>query len=91
MSHYEINEQELAAQIADHLKDAVTAELVQHLVSHSLIGIDAACEYLGTGRTWLHELSRRGKIRSVRIGNKRMFRLEWLDEYVDAQQTGPRL
>lgn len=82
----ELDEELLAKEIASRLDEAITAELVQRLVSHALIGMDAACQYLGTGRTWMKEATREGKIRSVRIGNRRMFRLEWLDEFVESQK-----
>lgn len=85
MSTFEINDEQIARLIADDLKASITDQVVEHLVCNSLVGVDAACQYLGTGRTTLWELVNRGAIRSIKIGRSPKFRLKWLDEYVDAQ------
>lgn len=83
MSSIEIDDEKIAHIIANDLEERITERVVQHIVENSLVGVDAACRYLGTGRTTLWELVSRGEIRSIKIGRNPKFKLAWLDEYVE--------
>lgn len=46
------------------------------------LDVSRTADYLGCGRTTVYELSKRGLIKSVQIGKRRIFLRASLDEYL---------
>ncbi|MEU0667822.1 helix-turn-helix domain-containing protein [Streptomyces lavendulocolor] len=45
--------------------------------------VEAAAELLGVKRTVIYEQIRLGRLRTVRLGRRRLVPTEYIDEYVD--------
>lgn len=48
-------------------------------MSSKLLNVDAAAKYLGMSPSWLRD----SRIPSVRLGRRRLWRQEDLDDYID--------
>ena len=48
-----------------------------------LLGVREAGQYLSIGRSTVYELLARGELESVRIGDRRLIKVEDLDDYVN--------
>lgn len=49
------------------------------------LDIAAAAEYLHASESQVHELVRSGTLRGAKIGRSWVFRLPWLQDYLDAE------
>ena len=49
------------------------------------LDIAAAAEYLHASESQVHELVRSGALRGAKIGRSWVFRLPWLQDYLDAE------
>jgi excisionase family DNA binding protein len=49
------------------------------------LDITAAAEYLHASESQVHELVRSGALRGAKVGRSWVFRLPWLQDYLDAE------
>ena len=57
-------------------------------MKHVLISVEQAADMLGIGRTLAWDLVNKGKIKSVKIGARRLVPVSALDEYVASLSGG---
>jgi excisionase family DNA binding protein len=53
-----------------------------------LLSIKQACRLLGVGRSNLYEMLALGRVRSVKIGRRRLVPRDAIDEFVGSFETG---
>ena len=58
------------------------------MTSQKYISVGDACERYGIGRTWIYELIRERKIRSAKVGARRLIDVAAADAYFDAHAVG---
>ena len=52
------------------------------------VGADAVCEYLGLARSTLYDYRKRGLIPHYRIGGRYRFRLDEVEDWMQARRQG---
>jgi excisionase family DNA binding protein len=73
-------------------KNSILPEGVVTDVEPALLGVDAAAKYVGLGRTEMFLLLRRGRVKSIKHGRRRLVPRSELDKFIQralAEQQSP--
>lgn len=74
--------------VARLVDEALAARRVGPDAPDRLLGVDEAAAMLGIGRTACYELIARGRLRSVKVGRRRLVAASDLAAYIDATRAG---
>jgi excisionase family DNA binding protein len=73
--------------VAQLVEEALAARRVGPDAPDRLLSVEEASELLGIGRTACYELIARGKLRSVKVGRRRLVAASDLAAYIEATRA----
>ena len=70
------------------LRDALAGGKPSTRPSSAMLTVDEACEYLRISKWTLYRLIQTGKLKTIKIGSRRLIRTVSLQEFVDRLEAG---
>jgi excisionase family DNA binding protein len=71
------------------LRDALAAAKPATPESNGVFTVEETCQYLRISKWTLYRLIQTGKLKTIKIGSRRLVRVQSLREFVEQLETGP--